>query len=96
MTDQRTSIDPYTDLWNRVNRGDLPEHRREQANRYWTQVLGYAWGRQDEAGRMDHDEAWTFAIWATGRKVDYLTERVSMLPPICDLWDDYHEEKGNQ
>lgn len=90
-TDQHTSVDPYINLWNRVNH-DLPDHRREQANRYWAQCLGYAWGRQDQAGRTDHDEAWTFAIWATGCKVDYLTEVVYMLSPIQDLWDTYHEE----
>lgn len=85
-----TTSDPYVILWNRIR--DLPEHRRETANRWWGQCLGYAWGRQDEAGRNDHDEAWTFAIYATGRKVDYMTETVTSLPPICDLWTEYHRE----
>lgn len=87
--DQTTAA--FIDLRRRMD--DLPEHKRREAETSWAQYLGYAWGRQDEAGRTDHVESWGFGIWAATRKVDYLTERVSSHGPIQDLWDQYHEEE---
>lgn len=91
MTTTTRNIDAYHVLREGIDK--LPEHRQRRVLDHWTQSLGYAWGRQDEAGRMDHEEAWGFAIFSATRCLEYVTEQSCYLRNIPDLWKRYHEKE---
>lgn len=88
-TDLVTRSRGHSALLERIN--DLPSHLRERVGRRASLAIGYAWGRQDEAGVSDHEDSFRFALFAQHEAYEYAAEKRVMLASVQDQWQAWRE-----